>query len=41
MFCIRKLKIDQQHLFKQDTFRDGVVDAKEIDRWRQKLNEYE
>ena len=25
----------------QDTLRDGVIDAKEIEQWRQILNEYE
>ena len=29
------------YLFKQDTLLDGVIDAKEIDQWRQILNEYE
>ena len=29
------------YLFKQDTLRDGVIDAKEIDQWKQILNEYE
>ena len=29
------------YLFKQDTLRDGVIDAKEIDQWRQILNKYE
>ena len=29
------------YLFKQDTLRDGVIDAKEIDQWRQILSEYE
>ena len=29
------------YLFKQDALRDGVIDAKEIDQWRQILNEYE
>ena len=29
------------YLFKQDTLRDGVIDAKEIEQWRQILNEYE
>ena len=29
------------YLFEQDTLRDGVIDAKEIDQWIQILNEYE
>ena len=29
------------YLFKQDTLRDCVIDAKEIDQWRQILNEYD
>ena len=29
------------YLFKQDKLRDGVIDAKEIDQWKQILNEYE
>ena len=29
------------YLFKQDTLRDGVIDAKVIDQWRQILNEYQ
>ena len=29
------------YLFKQDTLRDGVIDAKEIDQWKQIINEYE
>ena len=33
--------LDRMYLFKQDTLRDGVIDAKEIDQWRQILNEYE
>ena len=28
-------------MFKQDTLRDGIIDAKEIDQWKQILNEYE
>ena len=32
--------LDRMYLFKQDTLRDGVIDAKEIDQWRQILNEY-
>ena len=28
------------YLFKQATLRDGVIDAKEIDQWRQILSEY-
>ena len=28
------------YLFKQDTLRDGVIDANEIDQWRQILNGY-
>ena len=27
--------------FKQDTLRDGVIDAKTIDKWRQTLKKYE
>ena len=27
--------------FKQDTLRDGIIDAKEIEQWKQLLNEYE
>ena len=33
--------LDRMYLFKQDTLRDGVIDAKEIEQWRQILNEYE
>ena len=33
--------LDRMYLFKQDTLRDGVIDAKEINQWRQILNEYE
>ena len=29
------------YLFKQDTLHDGVIDAKEIEQWKQILNEYE
>ena len=29
------------YLFKQDTLRDGVIDAKTIEQWKQILNEYE
>ena len=29
------------YLFKQDTLRDGVIDATDIDQWRQILNKYE
>ena len=29
------------YLFKQDTLRDGVIGAKEIDKWKEILNEYE
>ena len=29
------------YLFKQDTLRDGVIDAKEIDQWKQILNKYD
>ena len=29
------------YLFKQDTLRDGVIDAKESEQWKQILNEYE
>ena len=28
------------YLFQQDTLRDEVIDVKEIDQWRQILNEY-
>ena len=30
--------LDRMYLFKQDTLRDGIIDAKEIDQWRQILN---
>ena len=33
--------LDRMYLFKQDALRDGVIDAKKIDQWRQILNEYE
>ena len=33
--------LDRMYLFKKDTLRDGVIDAKEIEQWRQILNEYE
>ena len=33
--------LDRMYLFKQDTLRAGVIDAKEIDQWKQILNEYE
>ena len=29
------------YLFKQDALRDGVIDAKEIEQWKQIINEYE
>ena len=29
------------YLFKQDNSRDGVIDAKKSDQWKQILNEYE
>ena len=29
------------YLFKQDTLRDGVIDAKKIEQWKQIINEYE
>ena len=29
------------YLFIQDTLCDGVIDAKEIEQWKQILNEYE
>ena len=29
------------YLFKQDTLRDGVIDAKEIEQRKQTINEYE
>ena len=28
-------------IFKQNTLRDGVIDAKGISQWKQILNEYE
>ena len=34
-------RLYQMYLFKQTTLSDGVIDAKEIDQWRQILNEYE
>ena len=33
--------LDRMYLFKQDTLRDGVIDAMEIEQWNQILNEYE
>ena len=33
--------LDRMYLFKQDTLRIGVIDAKEIDQWRQIINDYE
>ena len=33
--------LDRMYLFKQDTLRDGVIDTKEIEQWKQILNEYE
>ena len=33
--------LDRMYLFKQDTLRDGVIDAKEIEQWKHILNEYE
>ena len=33
--------IDRMYLFKQDTLRDSVIDAKEIEQWKQIINEYE
>ena len=33
--------IDRMYLFKQDTLRDGVIDANKIDQWKQIVNEYE
>ena len=33
--------LDINYLFKQDTLRDGVIDAKEIDQFKEILNEYE
>ena len=33
--------IDRMYLFKQDTLHDGVIDTKEINQWKQILNEYE
>ena len=33
--------LNRMYLLKQDTLLDGVIDAKEIDQWRQILNEYE
>ena len=32
--------LDRMYYFKQDTLRDKVIDAREIDQWRQILNEY-
>ena len=32
--------LDRMYLFKQDTLRDGDIDVKEIDQWKQILNEY-
>ena len=29
------------YLFKQDTLRDGVIDSKDINQWKEILNEYE
>ena len=29
------------YLFKQDTLRDGVIDSKEINQWKEILNGYE
>ena len=33
--------LDRMYLFKQNTLRDGVIDAKQIDQWKQILNKYE
>ena len=33
--------LDRMYLFKYDTLRDGVIDAKEIEKWIHILNEYE
>ena len=33
--------LDRMYLFKEDTLRDGVIDAKEIKQWKQILNKYE
>ena len=33
--------LDRMYLFKQDALRDGVIDAKEIEQWKQIINEYE
>ena len=33
--------LDIMYLFKQDTLHDGVIYAKEIEQWKQILNEYE
>ena len=32
---------DIMYLFNQDTLSDGIIDAKEIEQWKQILNEYE
>ena len=29
------------YLFKQDTLRDRVIDGKEIEQWKQIINEFE
>ena len=29
------------YFFKQDALRDGVIDVKEIEQWKQIINEYE
>ena len=31
--------LDRMYLFKQDTLRDGFIDAKEIEQWKQIINE--
>ena len=33
--------LDRMYLFKQDILRDKVLDAKEIEQWKQIINEYE
>ena len=33
--------LDRIYLFKQDALSDGVIDAKEIEQWKQIINEYE
>ena len=33
--------LDKMYMFKHDTLRDKVIDAKEIEQWKQITNEYE